>query len=238
MSNGPTATNELISIDDLVAAANPMPSVARFLTADHSVALDSLRRAIVAQPLRARRRHAGRRLKATMFLLAAALTIAGTTAAAEWVKVHTGVFGPPGMTESDTSELLREDSPEILGLIDKFTVKYPLPPGGSWNRFKKPWPHQSAGYMQMTGLEGGVAVEAMCQWQGYWLAAKQSGDSSAQVAALHILDTSPDWPIVRKIDGGGFVDNLRQRAQYAHSGDVAQFKRLYELNCPAGNPAG
>jgi hypothetical protein len=207
MSSGPTAYNELTSIDEFVAGANPLPSVGRFITADHRIALDSLRKGIAGQPFTARRRPAGRRLKATMFLLAAAMTIAGTTAAAEWVKVHTGVFGPPGMTESDTSEWLREDSPEILGLIDKFTVKYPLPPGGSWNRFKKPWPHQSAGYMQMTGLEGGVAVEAMCQWQGYWLAARQSGDTSAQFAALHVLDSSPDWPIIRRIDGGGFVDN-------------------------------
>jgi len=214
----------LISIDEFVAAANP---------------LDSLRRGLAAEPITARRHHAGRRLKATVFLLAAAMTIAGTTAAAEWVKVHTGVFGPPGMAgESDASELLREDSPEILGLIDKFTVKYPLPPGGSWNRFKKPWPHKTEGYMQMTGLEGRVAVEAICQWQGYWLVARQSGDSNAQVAALHVLDSSPDWPIIRRIDGGGFVDNLRQRAQFAHAGKVAEFQHLYELNCPVGSPAG
>ena len=55
MSNAPTVTNELISIDGYVAGANPMPSVAKFITADHRVALDSLRRGIAAEPLHAPR---------------------------------------------------------------------------------------------------------------------------------------------------------------------------------------
>jgi hypothetical protein len=220
---------EAYFVDRLVIGANPVPSLAAVIGSQQLAALDSMRQAILAQPRAGR--HLSARLKIATALLAAAFVIAGTTAATNWVRVHTGMFGASGMTENDTSEWLRQDSPEILALVDRFTLDYELPPGGSWIQVKKRWPTKEPSYVQVTGVEAAVAGEAMCQWQGYWLASYVSGDLSGQQAALRVLDAAPDWPIVRKTDGGGFADNLRMRARYAHEGNVEQFRHLYQLNC-------
>lgn len=229
--------SESTYVDRLVASVNPIPAIAEVFRDEHRLALESLHKAIAVQPWQRRRRLDGRS-KAAALMLAAVLLIGATTGAAEWVRVHTGTFGAPGMSENDTSEWLRGDSPEIINLIDGLTPKYALPPGGNWSQFKKAWPMPQPSYVQATGVEADVATEAICQWDGYWLASYQAGDMSGQRASLAVLDAIPDWAIVRRVDGGGFADNLRLRARFAHEGNLVEFQRLFELNCRQGSAGG
>jgi hypothetical protein len=144
------------------------------------------------------------------------------------------------MTENDTSEFLRQDSPEIVAVIDRLTHKYSLPPEGSWSRFKRRWPLKEKAHIQVTGLEGSVADEANCQWQQSWLDGTAVHDPARAMAALQVLDQVPSWPIMARIDNksGNFREYLRNMAALAHAGNVTEFSRLHGLNCPAGSPRG
>jgi hypothetical protein len=229
----PPARSDDDELDRLLAAANPVD--ASVLARVSAQSLAELREDIAGErmptPARPRRR-------AVILLVAVALTVGATTAAAGWARVHTGWFGPPGMTENDTSEFLREDSPEIVAVINGLTRKYSLPPQGSWNRFKRGWPRTEKAYMQLTGLEGDVANEASCQWQQFWLDGTAVRDQARAEAAEKVLDQVPSWPIMAKIDGGNFREYLRKMAALAQAGSVTEFSRLHGLNCPAGGPGG
>jgi hypothetical protein len=220
-------------IDQLVAAANPVD--ASVLARVSAQSLAELRDHMAGERMPT---PACQRRRAVILLVAVALMVGGTTAAAGWVGVHSGWFGPPGMTESDTSEFLRQDSPEIVAVIDRLTHKYSLPPEGSWSRFKRHWPLKERAYIQVTGLEGGVADEASCQWQQSWLDGTAAQDPARAMAAQQVLDQVPSWPIRAKIDGGNLRQHLRNMAALAHAGNVTEFSRLHGLNCPAGSPRG
>jgi hypothetical protein len=184
-------------------------------------------------------RHRRSRAGAAIAVLAATLALGGIGATiAASAGAHTGLFGPqddtsrPGFTSlMDSSELLDQSAPDILTVIDGFAARYPLPPGGTWDRFKEPYPRRERGYVQTAGLEARVALESTCQWQDSWLTAARTNEAQSMTKAQGVLDAVPMWPIVhRTVDALG-VTGLRALASAARTHDVAEFAKLHDRHC-------
>jgi hypothetical protein len=239
----PAATVEAIPDSDLdacVALANPMPNEQLALVALPELAAlrDAVTRSNVLDSSPSRR-HLPRR--ASRLLLLGGLVIiaaVGGLYAAAW-GAHTGWFGAPGYTESDTSEWLRQDAPDIVTVVDGLTAKYRLPPGGSWISLRRTYPKPAgSGYIQVTGLESEVSLDAYCQWQHYWIVGYQTHDSAKTAAAQVVLDEFPNWPISRKTGDPSAIAQWQQIAEFARTNQAAPLERLYALNCagPATQP--
>jgi len=225
-------------LDRLLHLANPLPTPR--LEALPSELLADLQE-VVRDRLAERRRRP--RTTAVLAVLAATLLLGGVGAAtAASSGAHTGLFGPAARTSPpgienlmDSTELLDQSAPDILTVIDGFAVKYPLPPGGTWDTFKKPYPHKERGYVQMTGLEARVALESTCQWQDAWLTAARAKDARSIAAAQTVLDSVPTWPIVRKTVDVLGLDAFQEIAGAARARNLAEFARLHDLNCRGGH---
>lgn len=220
-------------VDALVAAANPFPDH-RVRSLQSNADLGELRDGMRAVP---RQRTSMWRSpgigKAFLVVLAVAVLVAGIGAV--W-GAHTGIFGRPGYTESDTSEYLRADSPEILTVIDRYAVKYALPPGGSWNGFKSTFPRPSGYFgLQTTGLEGMVALDSYCQWRAYWITGYDAQNASEMRTAQKVIDAYPTWAITLKTSDIGAMTEWHRVAAAARAFDGAEMKRLQPLQC--GGPA-
>jgi hypothetical protein len=220
-------------LDVRVAAANPLPQERLALLALPE--LMAFRQQITATsnprstPLRRQRRwHASRLLLLSGLVVLAA---GGGLYAAAW-GAHTGWFGAPGSTESDTSEWLREDAPDIVAVVDGLTAKYQLPPGGTWGGLRNTYPKAAgSGYIQVTGLESEVSIDAYCQWQHYWIEGNQTHDAAKMAAAQVVLDEFPDWPISRKTGDPSAIAQWQLIAKLARTNQSDQLEHLYSLNC-------
>ncbi len=200
-------------------------------------ALDALGRDITAEvqqrgvvvALRRRKR----RKTATIGLITAALLAAGTPAAAQWVSLHTGLFGS-GTEMAEHSELLDTGSPELAAYMDKLARDYRLPPGGNFDQTKRNAARQRT-LIQREGLEGRIAAEAICQWEQWWLDGDKAGDRSKVTEATTVLQDVPTWRILHENDGGGVVDLASQVAAAAAAGNRAPIHQDWVANCTDAN---
>jgi hypothetical protein len=217
-------------LDARVALANPLSNERLALLELPELA--ALRDQIVTRNIAARplRRDQRSRRAFRPLLLGAVLLFAAVGGVYGAWGAHTGWFGAPGYTESDTSEWLRQDSPDIVGVVDKLTAKYTLPPGGSWNGLRKSYP-RGPGYIQVTGIESEVSIDAYCQWQHYWIAGYDTQDAARMAAAQTVLDQFPDWAISRKTGDPSAIGQWRQIAEYARTNQAVPLEHLYTLNC-------
>jgi hypothetical protein len=216
-------------LDALLAEAatareRPAPST------ELNAALDDLAVRIKRVPLQ---RRPGRQV-----LVAAAIAgsvALGTPAAAGWVSARTGWFGSSGMTESDSSEWLRADSPEMPGIVEDHGRAYPLPPGGSYagvvERLRGGAGRTGPALVQDTGVRALVAWESVCQWEAVWLAADEAGDADRRRQAATILDDSAGWPIFSQVDGGGVLEWRRMVGSSAAEGTRAPVEQDFRANC-------
>lgn len=220
-------------LDALVALANPLPKehLAALAVPELAALRDQITRSntLGSSPSRPQRpRRAFRPLLLSGLVLLAAV---GGLYAAVW-GAHTGWFGAPGYTESDTSEWLREDAPDIVTVVDGLTAKYQLPPGGSWSGIRKTYPKPAgSGYIQVTGLESEVSIDAYCQWQHYWIVGYQTHDAAKTAAARTVLDQFPNWPISRKTADPSAIAEWQQIAEFARTNQAGPLEHLYSLNC-------
>jgi len=188
-----------------------------------AAALDGLGAAIAASPRPAARARRRFRIGFAGIAVAAVLATAGT-ATAEWLSIHTGLFGDPGMTENDTSEFLRTNGAEMPALFDSIARHYTLPPGGSWDAAKQRFVGGEPGLIQRAGVEQAVAYESICQWTGAWLEGRRP-------AATRVLTRVPGWPVFADHDGGGVVESFQRLAAAARAGDAGLVRQYRRANC-------
>ncbi len=202
-----------------------------------------LGREVQAQrPERTARRRRPARVAALAALVALAMT--ATAAAAIVMDARTGLFGGGEGTEDGSGEFIRLDAPGASGIVDELGADIPLPPGGNFARLKstflRPSDDGAGVIMSESGITGVLALEAACQWTGYWLDGFHRGDSAQQAKAQQMLDEIPTWKVILASDAGGLVDQLRRRAEGARASDPARFMQDYQINCtgelsPVGN---
>jgi hypothetical protein len=198
-----------------------------------SAALDSALEDMAVQIKRTpyrRRRHRA--------LVAAAISgslVLAAPAAANWVSARTGWFGSPGMTENDTSEYLRQDSPEMAAIVESHGRDYPLPPGGSYagvvERLRASTGGRGPELIQDTGVRTMVAQESVCQWQALWLSADDAGETDRRYRAGIVLEEAAAWPIFAQVDGGGVVELRRRVGAAATEGTRAPVEQDFRANC-------
>jgi hypothetical protein len=156
----------------------------------------------------------------------------GVAAASGFLDLRTGVFGEPGMTENDTSELLNSASPEIAPLMRSYLEEMPLAPGYSADPLIERFVGQENTLVQEAGLRAVVFSWSSCSWQLTWLDAYSAGDAAALASATEVLDQIPDWPVVPLVDGdGGLTASVNRIADAATAGDPAPIERDTAINC-------
>ncbi len=165
---------------------------------------------------------------ATSLVLAAGT---GVAAATGFLELHTGVFGEPGMTENDTSELLRAASPEVPDLLRSYVAELPLAPGFDAEPLIDRFMAGDHGLVQADGLRGQTFFWSVCSWELSWLDAHAAGDAEAQDRATVQLARFPDEPVLGDIDGAGVTESLRQIAAAAQAGDPRPIQRDTDVNC-------
>lgn len=223
------ALEEVIRADRMAGVDLSAPQV--------QAALDALGRNITGEDgqsgvvVALRRRK--RRKTAAIGLIAAALLAAGTPAAAQWVSLHTGLFGS-GTEFAEDSELLDTGSPELPAFMDKLTRNYHLPPGGTFEQTKRNAARER-GLVQRESLESMIAAEAVCQWEQWWLDGDKHGDRSKVTEATTVLQQVPTWRIMHETDGGGVVDQLTKVAAAAATGNRGPVHEDWIANCTDAN---
>lgn len=219
--------------DMLVADADPVRALGLGSDGDLAPILAAMRADVTATAEKSRPVRRRRRFVVTG-IFAATLAAGGTAAASGLIPLHTGERGAPGMTENDTSEFLRMDSPELDQAIDTYGREFPLPPGGDWSAAKKALRAGEPTAMQAKGLRGALALQAACQWQMYWLDSHTRHDTRKLRDAQRTLDEVPTWSAIAANDGGGTVDHLRQVAVAARRGDPGPVRQWVAANCTPG----
>lgn len=223
-----------IALDEVIRA-DRMAGVDLY-TPQVQAALDALgaditgpgsRRGVVVA-LRRRNRKA-----AAIGLITAALLAAGTPAAAQWVSLHTGLFGS-GTEMVEGGELLDTGSPELGPYLDELARNYRLPPGGTFEETKRGIARQRA-HIQREGLESKFAAEAICQWEKWWLDGHSSGDRGKVAEATKVLQEVPTWRILHVTDGGGVVQGVSEVAAAAAAGDQGPVRQDWVANCTDAN---
>jgi hypothetical protein len=194
-----------------------------------AAALDALGEQIMRTPRarRAPRRRRNRRRIALAGVVVAALLAAAGPAAGGLLGIHTGLFGAPGMTESDESEFLRTNGREMPALIEEIGRHYPLPPGGSWAAAMRSVAGGEPALIQRVGVEQAVAWASICQWTDAWL----TGDTQERRAATRVLERVPGWAVMREHDGGGVVELFRRIAAAAQAGKPGLLRQFRRANC-------
>jgi hypothetical protein len=152
---------------------------------------------------------------------------AGAAAAGAWARW----FDSPSSTESVTGEAYVDvRSPEMTAAIDRAIADYPLPPGTSWQDWRRAL-RESGGLKQVAGMRGEAALYGGCPWTRQWLAADSRDDAAARSAAARALDRIADSPDAAAVDGGGIVDAARERAAAATRGDAEWLTRYSATWC-------
>lgn len=213
-------------LDRLLAAtaASAEPAAPR---AELDTALDDLAVQVKRAPLRRRPRR--RAVVAAAIAGSMALT---APAAAGWVSARTGLFGSPRMTENDTSEWLRQDSPEMAAIVERHGRDYPLPPGGTYagvvERLRGNTGGRGPELVQDTGVRAMVAWESVCQWEGLWLAADDAGDIARRRQAADVVEDAAAWPIFTHATTGEW---RRTVGSAAAAGTRAPVEQDFRANC-------
>lgn len=225
------------------AALRATDAAGRYLAQlEVSRALDQLSEDIVstgAEPTRAAGRRARTQSRVSALVVFCTVAVVGGGAAlAEQYSTHTGLFGPPGQTENDTSEYLRTDAPGFLTYARQLTAHIRFAPGDSAENyfwlFQVKSPDGRPAMVQVTGVRGVIADAASCSWQRAWIAAhaaRNAGGMSAAAVALHRAAGSED---LRRINQGPWTAQL---AVAADAGNPAPLELNVSLNCPAAKPA-
>jgi hypothetical protein len=158
-----------------------------------------------------RRRRISRR--AGTFVIVAVVVAGGGAAAAVKGGALTGLFGPPGKTENDTSEYVNIAAPDFPALahqlvdqlhgeglrfapgtnsdqmIDLFVketqTQVRLDERGNSASAKITRKHGEL--MDVTGVKGHIAGLAQCSWQENWIQAYEADDSAGKTAAINGL---------------------------------------------------
>jgi hypothetical protein len=219
----------MTSIERRLAASDPLrPEVMR----DPQVlaALDRLDDAIASTPRPVRRASWSRRRRLALLATGLMLAVGGSAGAAGWLPAHTGIFGDPGLTESDTSEFLRLGSPELRDIALREARAFPLPSGGSYEPAIAQLTSGS-GLMQATGVRRLMATASACQWEAEWLAATRAHDSARATRAVRVLARVPRWDVLRATDGGGVIAGYRRIAAAARDGDARPVAADVASNC-------
>src|SRR5438270_2882271 len=117
---------------------------------------------------RALRRSRRRRQRILTGAAGLAVLAAAAPAAANYIGLHTGHYGPDG---SHYGEFLNLNSPQGIHLLRHYEGNYPLPRGGDWNVMEQRFLDGPAGLGQASVFEEAAGFEAQCQWTQAWLKA-------------------------------------------------------------------
>ena len=179
-----------------------------------------------------------RRRRRVLLTGALGLTLAGIAgpAAADFVGLHTGIFGND---DGHYGEELNLASPDGLQVLRAFEQQYPLPAGGTWTVMETRFQKSPSGFGQEGVFENAVAGESQCQWTKTWLAASATGATDAAAQSLAVLGQIPTWHDVTT-----YQDSTHGRSQLAQAiadsaraGDSGLARQFVEANCTDASPA-
>lgn len=182
-----------------------------------------------------RPRRRGRRWAA----VAVAVVGVSTTAAFAYHRTtaRTGIFGPAGMTENDTSEWLDSGAADFDTVVRELVpTDIPLPPGASFDvavRTVVENGTSSGGLVQVTGVRATFESYAACSWESEWFDAFTATDPTRENRAVAVLRAVPYWPMAIKTDGGGVRELERTIADAAAAGNPAPVRNDLDVNCTA-----
>lgn len=168
--------------------------------------------------------------------LAIAVTVAvgGGAAAAGVISAHTGSYGPPGMTENDTSEYLRLNAPDFLKVARGYAKGVDFAPGYTAEEYLGYFQPSEPMLMQVTGVKGSITSWAMCSWKRTWLEAGQRHDTRSQAVAARHMRGIADLPVMAAINAQSADRRLISAAE---SGDAQPLRNDVTINCPSPSPA-
>lgn len=175
-------------------------------------------------------RRASRAAVVTAFVLA---TATGVAAASGFLPLGTGVFGLPGRSENDTTELLNSTSPETAELLRGYVAQLTMAPGYTAEGAVEQFTTGENTVVQDAGLQGMALAWSSCSWELSWLDAHASGDRAAQEATAAVLVGIPDSPVLPRIDGGGVTGAYQVIADAAAARDPGPIQRDADVNCNA-----
>lgn len=180
------------------------------------------------------RRRLGRRTARAVVVSAVVLAAGtGVAAAGGFLPLGTGVFGLPGMTENDTSELLNSTSPDTAELLRGYVAQMTMAPGYTAEGAIEQFTTGENTIVQDASLQGMALGWSSCSWELSWLDAHATGDQTAQDAATAVLVRIPDSPVLPRIDGGGVTEAYQAIADAAAAGDPGPIQRDADVNCDA-----
>lgn len=225
VSGAATVTDAELSRMDLQAAFDD--ALARVWDADAPV------------PLAAGRRH--RRLVAS---LALAGVLVGATGAAAATTSYlgdssalSGLFGQPGKTENDTSEIVNLGAPDFPTVARQLAAQLQaqglrFAPGydaqknidATIGRLAQPNIQTD-----VTGVKGWIAEDAACTWQRSWLQADEQHDRSGMNLSAAGMRQTAELKIMSQINDATWQAGL---AEDADRGNAAPIQRQVTLNCP------
>ena len=179
-----------------------------------------------------------RRRRRLLLTGAVGLALAGVAspAAANFVGLHTGIFGTDG---SRHGEFLNLASPEGVRVLRRFEEQYPLPSGGTWSVVEGRFGKAPAGVGQEGVFEAAVAGESQCQWTKAWLSATAAGNAASTAGSLTVLGQIPRWHWVTTYqDSTHGLSTLAQAiADAARAGDPRPARQFVQANCSDVSPA-
>lgn len=166
--------------------------------------------------------------------VAVAVAVGGGAAAAGVISAHTGEYGPPGMTENDTSQYLRANAPDFLKVARGYAKGVDFAPGYSAEQYLGYLQPTEPMIMQVTGVKGMITMWAMCSWKRTWLKAEQRHDTGSQAVAVQHMRGIAALPVMAAINAQSFDRRLISAAQ---SGDDQPLRNDVTINCPVPSPA-
>jgi len=150
---------------------------------------------------------------------------------------HTGIFGLPGFTENDTSELLNTNASDFrevaLGYADgvDFAPGYSaemylglLNPARREAQLPPDWPRGRGFLMQVTGVQGDIQNWAFCSWAHV---------STTDPTALQHMREIANTKAMAGTNQKNYNLNLVNEAE---QGDPGPLQQYLGMNCPEPTP--
>lgn len=189
----------------------------------------------------------GRRAVLTLAVVGGLLGTGGIAAAAAGTSYRsvggalTGVFGQPGKTENDTSEIVdlnAADFPVVASRLAQQLQQDGLrfAPGYDMGHNVEATVHRLqrlGGETDVTGVEGWIADDAACSWQRSWLTAHDHDDQAAMGVASAGLRQTAGLTIMSQINN---TESMSELASDAEQGNAAPLQANVTLNCPVSLP--